>query len=211
MLCVAALSLRPPRGSAGRSAAAGLAAVSAFGATPISYRAQAEKPFAHGAVQPAAGFRRPGLAVIPLRGISVGFFCPFRFCLVICFSGCVCGSRSVLFFPEKSHLFSSRHAVFIPPHALRWGTFPAQGVSFAALAGVYLRFPCPGLSVCSSPFLPFHFLSLFPLFLSAALAVSGGSPFFIHFSFFFFHCPGPAMFQLALPFPRFFRIVFSFF
>ena len=45
-----------------------------------------------------------GLAVIPLRDISVGFFCLFRFCLVICFSGCVCGALGPCFFFRKNHI-----------------------------------------------------------------------------------------------------------
>ena len=126
-----------------------------------------------------------GLAVIPLRDISVGFFCLFRFCLVICFSGCVCGALGPCFFFRKNHIrflaatrYSSRlmpcggaHFRFLPVLFFfhrHGGHFLAGESSFAALAGVYLRFPCPGLAAPLLLF--FHFI--FSLFLSAALAVS---------------------------------------
>ena len=90
------------RSRSGLLAAARSAAVSASGATPISYRTQAGNPFARGAVQPAAGFRLPGVAsraeltpiswteFIPLllnisqektNLVSFGFFCD---CKILC-------------------------------------------------------------------------------------------------------------------------------
>ena len=110
VLSGAALALRPPRGTAVRSAPAAAAAVSASGAPPISYRnktlyvfiiilsfqvlfprllrkcgIKGHVMFARRFIRPATKFCHAELAVIlPGLCMHLSSYCPFRLCFRVC-------------------------------------------------------------------------------------------------------------------------------